>query len=143
VGYRGHISKLVPRGTGGDLEYSTPKGYGVLRRPSLLGLIWWTGITRGSMGEESSCYLILNSKGIPPHGSPRDPCPPNQTLVCKAPRRSLDLLAIGESSLSGHLHTLLLRVGHLPWLRPWEVSRTQGLKCGGSSTVSPEVNLLR
>jgi hypothetical protein len=31
------------------------------------------------MGEESSCYEILNSKGIPPmYGSPRDSYPPNQ-----------------------------------------------------------------
>jgi hypothetical protein len=33
---------------------------------ALLGLIWWQGIPRGSMGEKSPCNSILNNKGIPP-----------------------------------------------------------------------------
>jgi hypothetical protein len=44
----------------------------------LLGLIWWLGIPRGSMGEESPYNSILNSKRI---SSPRDPRSPNQPLV--------------------------------------------------------------
>jgi hypothetical protein len=31
-----------------------------------LELVWWKGNWRGSMGEEFTCYSILNSKEIPP-----------------------------------------------------------------------------
>jgi hypothetical protein len=48
---------LMDRDGNGDPIPDSPRGI------PLLGLIWWIGITRGSMGEESPCY---SNEGI--HG---------------------------------------------------------------------------